>query len=165
VKAIRRLGPCLALIVALGACGDDAQPDGSELNAGSLTSALQEVRQLVDDTAEALLPGQAKEPAPDNEEVINCVEAAGGSSDDVMSQFGYRIDLPDGESASSVLEAARRFWEENGHEVIDDNIDDDFAPAIFISSGGYDFQFAVNEVDQVILGGSTPCFPPGSNRD
>lgn len=163
MRATLRVGACLVVALAVGACADETSVPGSATTrrGDSLDLVLQEVKRFVEETADVLLPGATRDSARDNGDVVGCITTTDEPSGDVMTQFGYRIELPPGESAGAVLRAARELWESKGFEVDDTAIADDFAPAIFLSTDdGYNYEVAVNELGIVIVGGSTPCVPP-----
>ena len=151
--------PAALLLLAFVAC---AQPQEvtSVTGPGTLDRALARLRSLVEDTADAVLPGQPRTPRPGNEERVACMDELGAFTDERYASWGVAIDLDQEHDAAAIIDRTRTYWDAQGYEVDTSSAGAD-PPSLFLEFDGFNVEMLVNgEQGKAYLGGSTPCLPP-----
>ena len=164
VTSVTRVHAFIAVGLAfLVACGSEGAETGADLAASTkmsenLTEALVEVRSNVDALVEQLAPGAPKEPRADNGKQQSCNDAEGAPTGEFRSQFGYIVDT--GSLATvDLLGDVQNFFVSRGLAVNATRIPDD-PPAVFAEGSGVSYSAILNSVGELVVGGTTPCFPP-----
>ena len=150
-------------IVVLGAlaCGDDPGPangspnNGDAARSAELEDALAEVKTTVDDAVKQVAPDIERTPLDDNEELVACEEADG----EFRTHFGYLIDAG-ARKALATLHGAHAFLASEGFDVDIGGLEAN-PPSVLAEADGFSYSVAVNQQDQVVIEGTTPCFPGG----
>jgi len=151
----------LALLLVLMACGrgEEASPVGGSL---TLEQAEARVKELVEETATAVLPGHPRTPEPDNDQRTPCMDAVGGFTDERTVRWGVEIDLEGETDERDVIDRTRSYWESQGYQVNTNSVEAD-PPSLFLVFDGYSFEMLVNaDLGKAFLGGNTPCIRPES---
>jgi hypothetical protein len=156
----KRLTAALAIVVLVAlACGDDPAPaDGSsggdgEAMSADLEDALTEVKTTVDEVVDRVAPDLDRNPLDGNEEAVACDGAEG----EFRSHFGYLIDAG-AKEALATLHGAHAFLASEGFDVDIGGLEAN-PPSVLAEGDGFSYSVAVNEEDQVVIDGTTPCFP------
>ena len=149
----------LALLVA---CGPEAVESGADLAASTtmssnLTEALDEVRSHVDALIEQVAPGAPTKPRLDNSIRQSCNDAEEAPTGEFRSQFGYVVETGSLET-TALLDGARAFFVSAGLTVNSERLADE-PPALFAEGSGFSYSAIVNSVGELVVGGTTPCFP------
>jgi hypothetical protein len=150
----------VALLVGCGAEGTESEAglaSTTDMNA-NLTEALEEVRSNVDALLDGIAPGAPKKPRSDNSKEQSCNDAEGAPTGQFRSQFGYIVDTGSLQTAD-LLGDIQEFFESKGLAVNASRIPDD-PPAVFAEGSGFSYSAILNSVGELVVGGSTPCFPP-----
>jgi hypothetical protein len=151
------------ILILLAACGSEATESGESLASttnmsGELTAALDEVRSNVDALLESIAPGAPKKPRTDNSKQQSCNDAEGAPTGQFRSQFGYIVDTG-ALKTTALLDNIKDFFASRGLTVNSSRIPDD-PPAVFAEGSGFSYSAILNSVGELVVGGTTPCFPP-----
>ena len=126
----------------------------------TLEEAEARVRGLVEQTADAVLPGKASTPRAENGERVACMDELGGFTEESYTSWGVAIDLGEDRDAAAIIDRTQAHWESQGYEVNTNSATAD-PPSLFLEFDGYSVEMLVNaDLGKAFLGGSTPCIPP-----
>jgi hypothetical protein len=160
VIAVTRRIAASVIVLALTACGAESKPDAPVQSGAAearmttpLSEALEGIKSEVDDLVAQLFPDAGKRPRFDNGKHHSCNDAEGAPTGLFRSQFGYVVDAST-ENGAALLAAAERFFAAKGMSV-----NTDHARAVFAEGNGYSYSAVVNSVGELVVGGTTPCFP------
>lgn len=124
-----------------------------------LAEALDDVKELVLDTAAGLgveLPWADQE---DTGAVTPCMDASGSPSGRVYTHYGIEATPAEPPDWEEVLVRAAKGWGEKGFDVRRRDYDESYS-AVFASANGYDAKVAVNRSEgRLVIGASSPCLP------
>jgi len=123
----------------------------------SLIEALDEVRANVDALIEHVAPGAPKRPRVDNSRRQSCNDAEEAPTGEFRSQFGYVVDAGSLQTAT-LLDGVRDFFVSVGLTVNSNRLADK-PPALFGEAAGFSYSAIVNSMGELVVGGTTPCFP------
>ena len=127
---------------------------------GALDQAVARLRTLVEETADAVLPGHPRAPRAGNGEPVPCMDELGGFTERRYASWRVSIDLKEERDAEAILDRTRAYWESAGYSVDSDSAEAD-PPSLFLAFEGYDVEMLVNtDIQKAFLGGSTPCVRP-----
>lgn len=146
------------VVLAALSCGEDPGPatgsagNGDGAMSAELEDALTQVKTTVDEVVEQVAPDIDRAPLDDNEEVVACDE--GG---EFRSHFGYLIDVG-AKEALATLHGAHAALASKDFDVDIGGLEAD-PPSVLAEADGFSYSVAVNEADQVVIDGTTPCLP------
>jgi hypothetical protein len=151
---ILRVAVGVLLAVVLSGCGNDSATStmpSTMAPAENLDAAVERLRTFIHATVDEVLSGRPAEPAESNGRQLCDSEV----NDDVFESYSLFITVPP-EELSLVLERTKRYWEGSGYEDIDpgSGVNIRFDVGYVVGISGFP------EEGEVLLGGSTPCFPP-----
>ena len=109
-------------------------------------------------TNSAATPGAPKKPRSDNSKEHSCNDAEGAPTGEFRSQFGYIVDTGSVATAD-LLDDIQDFFASMELAVNASRIPDD-PPAVFAEGSGFSYSAILNSVGELVVGGTTPCFPP-----
>jgi hypothetical protein len=157
--AIRRVLPAaLALLVILPSCAQ-REEETPAADPGSLDQAVGRLRAIVEETADAVLPGRPRTPREGNGERAACMDELGGFTEQSYASWGVAIELEDDRDVEAILDRTIDHWESAGYRVDTDSARVD-PPSLFLEFDGYNVEMLFNtKLGKAFLGGSTPCLP------
>ncbi|MGH8905579.1 MAG: hypothetical protein ACRD0K_03465 [Egibacteraceae bacterium] len=155
---ITRTWAALVGLVAIATAACAALGRGSGVR-DDLTSdeALARVHQIVDETADAVLPGAPRQPRVEDTVPRYCEEA--DIAPHVSHTWGVRIPLQDGQEPAELLSAVEAHWEDLGYDI-DRRWVDDTHPELLGSADGFTFRaLAVPGSGRLVIDANSPCVP------
>jgi hypothetical protein len=161
---VNRMAAVAAVVVMVAtACGNEPEPPrgGEPEMTAELRDALGRVKSTVDDLVAQLGHDAEASPASNNEEVVSCKDPGGAPNGEFRSQFGYVIDVSDGQPIATIHNA-HAFFAAHQLDVDTGQLSAD-PPAIFADGEGYRYSAVVNAEGAVVVGGTTPCYPASSS--
>jgi hypothetical protein len=128
----------------------------------NLAEAIDNVRSNVDALIKRVAPGAPKAARADNSQQQSCTDREGAPTGEARSQVGYIVE---GRSldANAALQETREFFATQGFAVNTSRLTDD-PPAVFAKGRGFNYSAIVNSVGDLVVGGTTPCFPPNETE-
>ena len=149
------------LLVALGAGVMLASCSSSSGNSKvrddiSIDEARTQLKQMVNDTAEAVVPGR---PHPVFEDIgpTGCEDA--DVARHVFGTFSVDVVLDDGREPAAFLPAVEAYWKDRGYDIDRRRLDDPDPDLIGRKEGFALTALAVPGSGRLNIGGDTPCVP------
>lgn len=150
---MRRLAIVLLLVMS-SACGRGSSGSAGDVEL-TLSQAAARLRQLIDTTADEVLPGRPRQVSELSTGRKNC-----GSDGRQDEDYDLIINVGT-DQIDAAIERTRRYWESLGYEVQAEGEGTDI-PRLYIRFDGFNAGLEANKQDgKAGLGGSTPCLPAG----